>query len=253
MNRRTSITVFVIPNLPATSSSRRSYSVGAHLRCCTTTRRRLTFLPPCSLRVARRGCTVRCASAGSLRPSSPTTTHREMWASSSFMPPRDPNVCEARRVPRGTSCGAHATARSPPPKSERARRVLERRWLRRFETMDGQANHLAAWELAGDWKLGGAYLDRLLTADAGRLTDVAQRWLAPERAALGNAPPMPPAVVAGATGCSRARRRSPGGPQTAHSPSATNACSRIACVGVRTRGSAGARFPDVRRHSCARA
>ncbi len=83
---------------------------------------------------------------------------------------------------------------------ERARRVLEAQWLRRFETMDGQANHLAAWELAGDWKLGGAYLDRLLTADAGRLTDVAQRWLAPERAALVTyRPANTPAVVAGAT------------------------------------------------------
>jgi zinc protease len=67
---------------------------------------------------------------------------------------------------------------------ERARRVLEAQWLRRFESMEGQANHLASWELLGDWRLGGAYLDRLLTADAERLTDVARRWLAPERAAL---------------------------------------------------------------------
>jgi zinc protease len=67
---------------------------------------------------------------------------------------------------------------------ERARRVLESQWLRRFESMEGQANHLASWELAGNWKLGGAYLDRLLTSDADRLTDVARRWLAPERGAL---------------------------------------------------------------------
>jgi zinc protease len=67
---------------------------------------------------------------------------------------------------------------------ERARRVIEAQWLRRFESMEGQANHLASWELAGDWMLGGAYLDRLLTCDAARLADVAQRWLAPERAAL---------------------------------------------------------------------
>jgi zinc protease len=67
---------------------------------------------------------------------------------------------------------------------ERARRVIEAHWLRRFESMEGQANHIAGWELVGDWRLGGAYLDRLLTADAERLTDVAHRWLAPERAAL---------------------------------------------------------------------
>jgi zinc protease len=67
---------------------------------------------------------------------------------------------------------------------ERARRVLEAQWLRRFESMGGQANHLASWELAGNWMLGGAYLNRLLTSDADRLTDVARRWLAPERAGL---------------------------------------------------------------------
>jgi zinc protease len=62
--------------------------------------------------------------------------------------------------------------------------VLEAQWLRRFESMEGQANHLASWELAGDWTLGGTYLDRLLTTDGARLTDVARRWLAPDLAAL---------------------------------------------------------------------
>lgn len=71
-----------------------------------------------------------------------------------------------------------------PAEVERARRMLEAQWLRRFESMEGQANHIASWELAGNWMLGGAYLDRLLTADAERLTDVARRWLAPERAGL---------------------------------------------------------------------
>jgi zinc protease len=67
---------------------------------------------------------------------------------------------------------------------ERARRVLEAQWLRRFETMEGQASHLASWELLGDWRLGGAYVDKLLGTEAVRLTDVAQRWLAPESAGL---------------------------------------------------------------------
>jgi len=66
----------------------------------------------------------------------------------------------------------------------RARRVLEASWLRRFETMEGQANHLASWELLGDWHLGTTYAHDLLTADQRRVTDVAQRWLTPERAAL---------------------------------------------------------------------
>ncbi|MBI1809094.1 MAG: insulinase family protein, partial [Gemmatimonadetes bacterium] len=79
----------------------------------------------------------------------------------------------------------------------RARRVLEASWLRRFETMEGQANHLAAWELLGDWQLGTQYAHDLLTADQARVTDVARRWLAPERAALvayrpSTAPPFAP-------------------------------------------------------------
>ncbi len=71
-----------------------------------------------------------------------------------------------------------------PAEIERARRVLEAQWLRRFESMEGQANHLASWEVAGDWQLGGAYLDRLLSADTERVTEVAARWLTPERAGL---------------------------------------------------------------------
>jgi zinc protease len=82
---------------------------------------------------------------------------------------------------------------------ERARRVTEAQWLRRFESMEGQANHLASWELAGNWMLGGAYLDRLLTSDAARLTNVARRWLAPERAGLvAYRPSGAPPVAAGA-------------------------------------------------------
>lgn len=82
---------------------------------------------------------------------------------------------------------------------ERARRVVEAQWLRRFESMEGQANHLAGWELAGDWRLGGAYLDRLLASDAARLTEVARRWLAPASAALvAYRPSGAPQVAAGA-------------------------------------------------------
>jgi zinc protease len=67
---------------------------------------------------------------------------------------------------------------------ERACRMLEAQWLRRLETMEGQASHLASWELLGDWRRGGAYLDRLLSTSAQGLADVASRYLVPERAAL---------------------------------------------------------------------
>jgi zinc protease len=50
--------------------------------------------------------------------------------------------------------------------------------------MEGQANHLASWELLGDWNRGGDYLDALLATDADRLAEVATRYLSPEQAGL---------------------------------------------------------------------
>jgi zinc protease len=66
----------------------------------------------------------------------------------------------------------------------RARRIFESQWIRRFETMEGQANHLAEWEALSDWTLGDHYLERLLTATPEQVTDAVRRYLAPERGAL---------------------------------------------------------------------
>jgi zinc protease len=66
----------------------------------------------------------------------------------------------------------------------RARRLVESRWIRRLETMEGQANHLAEWEALGDWTLGDRYLERLLTAEPAQVTETVRRCLTPERAAL---------------------------------------------------------------------
>lgn len=67
---------------------------------------------------------------------------------------------------------------------ERARRMISSQWLRRLDTAEGQANHLASWELAGGWQKGAEYLDALLGADAPAVATVANRWLAPHNAAL---------------------------------------------------------------------
>jgi zinc protease len=67
---------------------------------------------------------------------------------------------------------------------DRAQRMIQAQWLRRMETMAGQAHHLAGWELLGDWRLGSHYLDRLLSTGVGRLAEVASKYLTPERAAL---------------------------------------------------------------------
>jgi zinc protease len=66
----------------------------------------------------------------------------------------------------------------------RARRIFESQWIRRFETMEGQANHLAEWEALSDWTLGDHYLERLLTATPEQVTEAVQRYLAPELGAL---------------------------------------------------------------------
>jgi zinc protease len=66
----------------------------------------------------------------------------------------------------------------------RARRIFESQWLRRLETMEGQANHLAEWEALGDWTLGDVYLERLLTSTPEQVTDVVRQYLTAERAAL---------------------------------------------------------------------
>jgi zinc protease len=66
----------------------------------------------------------------------------------------------------------------------RVRRLIEARWIRQLETMDGQANYLAHWEALGDWMLGDRFLERLLTVSPEMVTDVARRYLTPERAAV---------------------------------------------------------------------
>ena len=66
----------------------------------------------------------------------------------------------------------------------RARRIFESQWIRRLETMEGQANHLAEWEALGDWTLGDQYLERLLTATPEQVAAAVQRYLPPELGAL---------------------------------------------------------------------
>ena len=63
-------------------------------------------------------------------------------------------------------------------------RLFESRWIRRLETMEGQANYLAEWESVGGWQLGERYLERMLTATPEQVTTVAQRYLQPDRAGL---------------------------------------------------------------------
>ena len=54
----------------------------------------------------------------------------------------------------------------PAVEMERVRRIFEARWIRRMETMEGQANHLAEWESLGGWEIAEDYKSQFMSATA---------------------------------------------------------------------------------------
>ncbi|MFL5562850.1 MAG: M16 family metallopeptidase [Gemmatimonadaceae bacterium] len=79
---------------------------------------------------------------------------------------------------------------------ERARRLYEARWVRRFETMEGQANYLAEWESMGDWRLGDDYLKQIMAATPRDVRDVIRRRLDTEQASVVVYRPQSAGVIA---------------------------------------------------------
>ena len=59
----------------------------------------------------------------------------------------------------------------------RVRSSFEARWVRRLETAEGRANHLAEWEALGGWELAEGYFDRFLSVSAEEIRDAANRYL----------------------------------------------------------------------------
>ena len=59
----------------------------------------------------------------------------------------------------------------------RARRLIEARFARALETMEGQANWLADWEALGDWQLGIEHYDRRMAVGPQDIAEAATRWL----------------------------------------------------------------------------
>ena len=85
----------------------------------------------------------------------------------------------------------------PAGELERARRVHESRWLRRQETMDGQATILAEWEALGGWELAEEYSARCRSVTAAQIRDAATRYLDPAQASLiAHRPATSPVVAA---------------------------------------------------------
>ena len=83
-----------------------------------------------------------------------------------------------------------------PSEVTRAQRITEARWLRRLETMDGQATYLASWEAEGGLDAGAAYYDRLLSLNTTALHDVVERHLDPAQASVVSYRPHGAAVLA---------------------------------------------------------
>lgn len=63
----------------------------------------------------------------------------------------------------------------------RAQRMVEARWLRRLETMDGQASYLATWEANGGLERAAEYYDRVLSLHPDALQRAVETHLAPDQ------------------------------------------------------------------------
>jgi zinc protease len=66
----------------------------------------------------------------------------------------------------------------------RAQRILEARWLRRLESMDGQAQYLAGWEADGGLAVASRYYDALLSLDAQQVQQAVATHLDPSQVAM---------------------------------------------------------------------
>ncbi len=92
----------------------------------------------------------------------------------------------------------------------RARQLLEARFVRRLETMEGQANYLAEWEALGDWQLGEAELNRMMTASVTEVSDAVRRHLGEESAGVIVYRPRTSPAIASDASAMRALLATPG-------------------------------------------
>ena len=77
--------------------------------------------------------------------------------------------------------------RDEPPSAfeiERVKRLFEARWLRRQETMEGQAEFIAEWESFGAWESSSEYFDTIMAMDGAAVHNAVARYIDPEQASL---------------------------------------------------------------------
>lgn len=66
----------------------------------------------------------------------------------------------------------------------RAKSIIEARWLRGLESMDGQATYLASWEAEGGIDAANRYYDRLLSLEPREVQAALERQLDPAQVAV---------------------------------------------------------------------
>ncbi|MEP6765614.1 MAG: insulinase family protein, partial [Gemmatimonadaceae bacterium] len=66
----------------------------------------------------------------------------------------------------------------------RAQSIVEARWLRRLDSMDGQASYLASWEADGGLDLAAQYYDRMLSLNVHDIDRVLESHLKPDRVSV---------------------------------------------------------------------
>ncbi len=109
--------------------------------------------------------------------------------------PREAGVFVVRTEGDATKAAAAAgvvwsnilALRTRPPGAaevERVQRLFEARWLRRQETMEGQADFLAEWEGMGGWELSHAYFERVMAMTPAEITDAVATHIDPGHASL---------------------------------------------------------------------
>jgi zinc protease len=71
-----------------------------------------------------------------------------------------------------------------PLEMERVRRTFDSGWMRRFESMEGQATYLAEWEALGGWQLGDDYYRGFMSVKSEDIHRLASDYLAPDRTGI---------------------------------------------------------------------
>ena len=92
----------------------------------------------------------------------------------------------AQDAAKATWANVMALREAPPSEFEveRVKRLFEARWLRRQETMEGQAEFLAEWEGFGGWELSNEYYDTIMSLDAAAVHTAVLKHIDPDQASL---------------------------------------------------------------------